>query len=97
MDVVIGDARLRKRYRSGSTGWHQPAGVKRFDVLVSALSAAETWGDVCARRQFDAHPLTGDREGQWAMKLSGNYRAIVVLREDEQGPYVEIIEVVDYH
>lgn len=97
MDVWIRDAKLRAHYGSGGTGWHQPAVVKRFALLMSVLDAAQTFDDVRALRQFDAHPLLGKRSGQWALKLSGNYRAVVELREDENGTYIEIVEVVDYH
>ncbi len=97
MDLVIRDAKLRKAYETGTAGWHQPAVVKRFERLVNAIDAAAAFDDVTALRQFDAHLLRGDRAGQWAMKLSGNYRAVVELAEDDGGPYVAIVEVVDYH
>ena len=39
------------------------------------------------------HPLTGDRRGQYALRLTGQMRMIVAI-EDERSLIVE--EVVDY-
>lgn len=97
MDIVIKDAKLRRAYEAGQPGWHQPGVVSAFERLMSALDAAGSFDDVRALRQFDVHPLKGTRRGQWALALSGNYRAVIELREDDEGPYVQINEVVDYH
>ncbi len=55
------------------------------------------------------HELTGDRKGQWACSLDGNYRLVFTphedpIPEDEHGRYlwveihgVEIMEITDYH
>ncbi len=55
------------------------------------------------------HELTGDRKGQWACSLDGNYRLVFTphedpIPEDEHGCYlwveihgVEIMEITDYH
>jgi len=41
------------------------------------------------------HPLRGDREGQWAIKLTGNYRMIFTLRGDKME--IARIEEVSKH
>ncbi|MBI2300115.1 MAG: type II toxin-antitoxin system RelE/ParE family toxin [Armatimonadetes bacterium] len=97
MDVVIRDRKLRKAYESGRAGWHQPAVVQAFGALMSVLGAASSHDDVLALQQFRIHPLGEDRAGQYAAHLSGNYRAVFELGRDDQGQFVEIIEVVDYH
>jgi proteic killer suppression protein len=55
------------------------------------------------------HELVGNRKGQWACSLDGNYRLIFTpheepIPEDEDGRYiwleihgVEIIQIIDYH
>ena len=41
------------------------------------------------------HPLRGNREGQFAAKLTGKWRLIVEPGEDERTLWV--VEVEDYH
>ncbi len=42
---------------------------------------------------FDLHPLKGNRSGQWAVKVSGNWR--IVFRFETGN--VHGVELVDYH
>ena len=42
----------------------------------------------------DLHPLTGDRDGQYAMRLTGQMRLILTIDGDR---HVTVEEVVDYH
>jgi len=42
---------------------------------------------------FRLHPLRGDRRGQWAVSVSGNWR--VVFEFD--GPDATNVDLVDYH
>ena len=41
------------------------------------------------------HPLRGNREGQFAAKLTGRWRLIVEPGEDERT--LSVVEVEDYH
>lgn len=97
MEVVIADRRLRKDYEQRRQGWHQPPVVSGFEALVATFAACRDFDDVKALRTFSVHPLKGQRAGQYAAKLSGNVRAVFELAEDEQGQFVRIIEVLDYH
>ena len=45
-------------------------------------------------RPLNFHPLSGDRRGQYALRLTGRMRLIVTIG-DERAIIVE--EVVDYH
>jgi plasmid maintenance system killer protein len=45
-------------------------------------------------RQFDLHPLTGDRARQHAIRLTGQMRLIVTVLDDQT---IQVEEVVDYH
>ena len=42
---------------------------------------------------FGLHPLKGDREGFWAVRVSGNWR--IVFRFD--GRNARDVDLVDYH
>jgi len=61
---------------------------------VGALVAAERIEDIYGIRAFDLHPLTGDRAGQHAIRLTGQMRLIVTVESDRR---VIIEEVTDYH
>ena len=39
------------------------------------------------------HPLKGDREGQWSVRVSGNWRIVFRFEGDEAAD----IDLVDYH
>jgi toxin HigB-1 len=39
------------------------------------------------------HPLRGDRAGQWAVSISGNWRVIFEF----EGQNVTNVDLVDYH
>lgn len=61
---------------------------------MAALLAAERVSDLYNVRALDLHPLTGDRRGQLAIRLTGQMRVIITV-EDERSVIIE--EVVDYH
>ena len=42
---------------------------------------------------YRLHPLHGDREGQWSMWVSGNWRLVFQF----DGPDIINIDLVDYH
>ena len=39
------------------------------------------------------HPLSGDRAGQWAVWVSGNWRLVFAF----QGAHAVNVDLVDYH
>jgi plasmid maintenance system killer protein len=45
-------------------------------------------------RALQFHPLKGNRTGQYAMTLTGNYRLIIERVEEDR---VRIMDVEDYH
>lgn len=42
---------------------------------------------------FGLHPLKGDRKGQWAVKVSGNWRITFEFRDGN----AYLLEYEDYH
>ena len=61
-------------------------------IVLTALDAAESPSGLDLPG-FRLHPLKGDRKGQWAIRVSGNWR--VVFEFD--GSYVVNVDLVDYH
>ncbi|MFA7295875.1 MAG: type II toxin-antitoxin system RelE/ParE family toxin [Dehalococcoidia bacterium] len=65
----------------------------RYVTRINALRDAATIEDVYAMRQLDLHPLTGDRRGQHAIRLTGSVRLVVTIEDDA----FIVEEVTDYH
>ena len=61
---------------------------------VESLFGADRIQDLYQVRAFDLHPLTGDRAGQYAMRLTGQMRLILTIDGDRN---VTVEEVTDYH
>jgi proteic killer suppression protein len=53
--------------------------ARRLQARLADLLAASTLGDVKAGRP---HPLRGDREGQYALSLSGGCRLVLIPIDD---------------
>ena len=63
--------------------------------LTAWVDDVETQGLEAVRKVPGYHdePLHGDRQGQRAIRLSRAYRAMYVVKEDEEGTFVSIEEV----
>ena len=70
-----------------------PIGRKYIQRL-AIIRAVEKFTELYGHRTLRLHPLKGDRAGQYAMTLSGNYR-LVIDRISEDA--VRILGVEDYH
>ena len=71
-----------------------PVTGQRYVDRVETLEIAERVEDLFGMRPLNFHRLTGDRSGQYALRLTGQMRLIVTI-EDETTLIIE--EVVDYH
>ncbi len=70
-----------------------PIGRKYIQRL-GILQATEKFSELYGLRALRLHPLKGDRSGQYAMVLTGNYRLIIEKVSEDT---VRIINVEDYH
>lgn len=63
--------------------------------LAAWVDDVETRGLEAVRKVPGYHdePLHGDRQGQRAIRLSRAYRAMYLVKEDEEGTFVSIEEV----
>lgn len=93
--VCNNEGKCRKEY---------PTLAKRIRLRHNSLVVASSMSDL---QRIDPggrwHPLHGNREGEWAGDLSGNYRIIVVPTElgprvaSVEGVEVEVTSIEDYH
>ena len=70
-----------------------PIGRKYIQRL-AVLRATDKFSQLYGHRALRLHPLKGNRAGQCAMTLTGNYRLIVERVQEDR---VRILEVEDYH
>jgi len=61
--------------------------------LLAALDAATALADLSPLRSVGLHKLTGDRRGQWALRVNGPWR--ICFRFKKGDAYD--VEIVDYH
>ena len=96
MRLVCTDERACRKMR--------PDLVEKVKLRHNALEVAKDMPDLVSIDPGGRwHPLTGDRAGTWAGRLSKNYRMIVrpygdgvevVVTEENS---VEVVEIADYH
>lgn len=70
---------LQRFAEAGSKSGIQPSHAKRLRNLLTALDAANGPLDMNAPR-YALHPLHGELEGHWAVRVSGNWRWPLPLR-----------------
>ena len=70
-----------------------PIGRKYIQRL-AVLRATDKFAQLYGHRALRLHPLKGNRAGQYAITLTGNYRLIIEMVEEDR---VRIINVEDYH
>jgi proteic killer suppression protein len=83
---------LERLFASGDTRGVNPQHAKRLRRLLAALSVAAGPLDMNIAG-FQLHPLEGERKGEWAVSVSGNWR--LVFRFD--GENATDVDLVDYH
>ena len=64
---------LKKLYERDDPGGVDSHHVRKLKQQLTALDAAEQPGDM-AIPGWNFHPLKGKRKGEWAVRVSGNWR-----------------------
>ena len=96
MDIDFAAARLLRTSRSLSEAtrlYGVPIGRKYIQRL-AIIRAVEEFSHLYGHRALRLHPLSGDRAGQYAMTLTGNFRLIIERVSEDR---VRILGVEDYH
>lgn len=71
--------------------------VDAFFAIMDRITAAIDERDLRALKSRRLEKLTCDREGQYSMRLNDQWRLILEIGKDEQGKYLLIVEITDYH
>ncbi|MFO7727514.1 MAG: type II toxin-antitoxin system RelE/ParE family toxin [Desulfonatronovibrio sp.] len=83
---------LAKFYKSGSTAGIQAAHAKRLRLILGRLNAATDPKDMDLPG-LQLHKLSGNRDGIWSVKVSGNWRVTFLFENGD----AEIVDYEDYH
>ena len=83
---------VRRFYQTGSVVGIQPKHATRLARQLAKLNAAFSEQDMNIPG-WSLHALKGDRKGQWAVTVSGNWRLIFQFKNEE----VQNIDYQDYH
>ncbi len=79
-------------YKSGSTAGIQAAHAKRLRLILGRLNAATDPKDMDLPG-LRLHKLSGNRDGIWSVKVSGNWRLTFLFESGD----AEIVDYEDYH
>jgi proteic killer suppression protein len=83
---------LERFFLRGTKAGIQPQHAERLRVILARLHASTRPQDMHLPG-LDLHELQGDRQGTWAVKVSGNWRVTFVFR----GADAESVDYEDYH
>ncbi|NOZ79430.1 MAG: plasmid maintenance system killer [Acidobacteria bacterium] len=71
--------------------------VDAFFKVMRTIESAKDEQDLRAMKHLRFERLKGKRRHQRSLVLHGSFRLILQLIEDEDGTYLLIEEIVDYH
>ena len=83
---------LRALYETGKTTGVQTSHVRKLRMQLAALDSAQAVGDMDIPG-FQLHELRGDRKGQWAISVNGNWRVTFEFRDGN----AFVLDYEDYH
>ena len=70
-----------------------PALVPKIRRIMTELNTARSPHDLRMPGGARLHPLRGNREGQWSVRVSGNWRIVFRFDNDEAVD----VDLIDYH
>lgn len=83
---------LERLFTKGDTSGVSAQHVQKLQHVLAFLNVSREPADMNLPG-FRLHPLKGERKGQWAVSVTGNFR-IVFEFEDENATNIDL---VDYH
>jgi len=83
---------VEKFFKTGSKAGIQPAHATKLSIQLYALDGAKSPSDLNTPG-WRLHPLTGDLEGHWSIRVNGNWR----LTFKFDGEDAILVDYLDYH
>jgi proteic killer suppression protein len=78
---------------------YPPRVVDAFSEVVQYIEAALNEQDIRVMKGYRFEKLKGKRgkQGERSLRLNEQFRLIVKIQEDDEGRYIEILRIEDYH
>jgi proteic killer suppression protein len=76
---------------------YPPEVVDAFFDVMAIISAAKDERDLYTLKGLHFEKLTGDRKGEHSIRLNKQWRITLVITSDEEGNYLVILDIEDYH
>lgn len=90
--------RLERLYFNDKGTHRFPAPVvDAFFEVMAMIVAAPDERDLYALKSLHFEKLEGDRQHQHSLRLNRQFRLIVELDADDQGRFMRIVNIEDYH
>jgi proteic killer suppression protein len=83
---------LEQLFTKGDTSGVSAQQVKKLRQILSFLNVSQEPADMNLPG-FRLHSLKGERKGQWAVSVTGNWRIVFEF----EGENVTNVDLVDYH
>lgn len=83
---------LKKFFNSGSTQGIKADHANRLKIRLAVLDRAITLDDI-AVMNWNLHSLSGDKEGQYAISVNGNWRLFFKFEDG----HIYLLDYDDYH
>lgn len=84
---------LERLFHAGDTSGVNPQHAAKLRRLLLILDTATEPGALGRLPGARLHPLKGERQGQWAVNVSGNWRLVFAF----EGEHATDVDLVDYH
>ncbi|HEY3377660.1 MAG TPA: type II toxin-antitoxin system RelE/ParE family toxin [Armatimonadota bacterium] len=88
---------LAELYETGVSTKIHPHLVKAFQRVVDLIAAVIDVQELRGIKGLRMEKLHGDRDGQYSVRMNDQFRLIFHIERDDEGNYLLIIELVDYH
>jgi toxin HigB-1 len=91
--------KLQELYTDEKNAQKYPNVVDDFFEVMAIIGAAKDERDLYVLKGLRFEKLSGQREksGQRSLRLNKQWRLIVSVEKDEDGTYLLIIDIEDYH
>ncbi len=83
---------LERLFEKGDASGVNAQHVRRLHTILTALNVATSSASMNLPG-LQLHPLKGERKGQWAVSVSGNWRVIFAF----EGQDATDVDLIDYH
>lgn len=99
MRIQFGDEEMRRLYEDPGyrpRRFHADL-IKAYRKKVTLLYSVSSQLELRQHKALRLEQLRGDRAGQHSIRLNDQFRLMLTFQRDDEGQYVVVVEVIDYH